>query len=302
MAFLELLKVIFIGIVEGITEWLPISSTGHMLLVDQFLQLDASPEFKEMFFVIIQLGAIIAVIYMYWSKLWPFRIVRDENQRDSKGRPVKKNPKWKDEYRVGPIGISRPVMLMWLKVIVATVPAGILGIFLDDWMDDYAHTPAVIAVALIVYGILFILIEMRNEKREPRITKLSQITYKDALLMGLFQALAIVPGTSRSGATIVGGLTMGISRKLAAEFSFFMGIPLMFGWSIVKLIKFGMHYSVLEFFEMIFGMIVSFIVSVFVIKFLMSYIKKNSFKVFGIYRIALGVIVIAVFAVRAIMQ
>ncbi|MCR5215297.1 MAG: undecaprenyl-diphosphate phosphatase [Eubacterium sp.] len=300
MAFLELLKVIFIGIVEGITEWLPISSTGHMLLVDQFLNLNARPEFKEMFFVIIQLGAIIAVIYMYWSKLWPFRIVRSEKERDSKGRLLSKSPKWRDEYRVGSVGISRPVLLMWIKVIVATIPAGILGLILDDWMEKYAHTPAVIAVALIVYGILFIVIEMRNEKREPRITKLSQISYRDALFLGLFQALAIVPGTSRSGATIVGGLTMGISRKLAAEFSFFMGIPIMFGWSLVKLIKFGMHYSVLEFFEMIFGMVVAFVVSIFVIRFLMNYIKKNSFKVFGIYRIALGLIVILVFIIKAI--
>ena len=300
MAFLELLKNILRGIVEGITEWLPISSTGHMLLVDQFLHFDARPEFKEMFFVIIQLGAIIAVIYMYWSRLWPFRIVRSEKERDSRGRLLSKNPKWKGEYRIGKVGISRPVLLMWVKVIVATIPAGILGLFLDDWMDKYAHTPAVIAIALIVYGVLFILVEKRNEVREPRITKLSEITYKDALFLGLFQALAIVPGTSRSGATIVGGLTMGISRKLAAEFSFFMGIPIMFGWSIVKLIKFGMHYSVLEFFELIFGMVVAFVVSIFVIRFLMNYIKNKSFKVFGIYRIVLGVIVIMVFAISSI--
>ena len=228
MAFLELLKVIFIGIVEGITEWLPISSTGHMLIVDQFLGLKSSPEFKEMFFVVIQLGAIIAVIYMYWSKLWPFRIVR-EGADSGRSEKKKSNAKWKNEYRLGSIGVSRPVLLMWLKVIVATLPAGVIGLLLDDWMEKYAHTPIVIAVALIVYGVLFILIEKRNEKRTPRITKLGQLTYLDALKLGLFQSLAIVPGTSRSGATIVGGLTMGISRKLATEFSFFMSIPLIVG-------------------------------------------------------------------------
>lgn len=294
MAFLELLKVILIGIVEGITEWLPISSTGHMLILDQFLKLNADPEFKEMFFVVIQLGAIIAVIYMYWSKLWPFRIVRPETKSG------KKDSKWKNEYRIGSIGISRPVIMMWVKVLVATVPAGILGLLLDDWMDEYAHTPAVIAVALIVYGILFVLIEKRNVKRAPHITKLGQLTYLDALKLGLFQSLAIVPGTSRSGATIVGGLTMGVSRKLATEFSFFMSIPIMFGWSVVKLIKFGLHYSVLEFFEMMIGLLVSFIVSIFVIKFLIGYIKKNDFKVFGFYRIGLGVIIILIFVIKSI--
>ena len=301
MAFLELLKVIFIGFVEGVTEWLPISSTGHMLLVDQLVHLEASPEFKEMFFVVIQFGAIIAVIYMYWSRLWPFRIVRSEKERDKSGRLLTKTSKWKGEYRIGPVGISRPVLLMWLKVIVATIPAGVVGLLLDKFMNTYAETPIVIAVALIVYGVLFILVEKRNEVREPKITKVSQLSYIDALKLGGFQALAIVPGTSRSGATIVGGLTMGISRKVAAEFSFFMGIPIMFGWSLVKLIKFGFHYSVLEFFEMIFGMVVAFIVSIFVIRFLMGYIKKNSFKFFGLYRIALGVIVIIVFTVKAIM-
>ena len=298
MAFLELLKVILIGIVEGITEWLPISSTGHMLILDEFLKLNADPEFKEMFFVVIQLGAIIAVVYMYWSKLWPFRIVRPETKASKKHG--KKDSKWKNEYRIGSIGVSRPVIMMWVKVIVATVPAGIIGILLDDWMDTYAHTPAVIAVALIVYGILFILIEKRNEKRTPHITKVGQLTYLDALKLGLFQSLAIVPGTSRSGATIVGGLTMGVSRKLATEFSFFMSIPIMFGWSLVKLIKFGFHYSVLEFFEMVFGLVVSFVVSILVIKFLIGYIKKNDFKLFGWYRIGLGAIIIIVFLIKSV--
>ncbi|MCR5632822.1 MAG: undecaprenyl-diphosphate phosphatase [Eubacterium sp.] len=299
MAFIELLKVIFIGIVEGITEWLPISSTGHMLLVDQFLKLQADAEFKEMFFVVIQLGAIIAVIYMYWTKLWPFRLASRDVAVDENGRP---DSKWKNEYVIAGIGISRPVFLMWVKVIVATIPAGILGLLLDDWMDKYAKTPAVIAVALIVYGVLFILVENRNKKRPVKIKRLGQLTYLDALKLGLFQSLAIVPGTSRSGATIVGGLTMGVSRRLATEFSFFMSIPIMFGWSLVKLIKYGFHYSALEFFELLFGMVVAFVVSVLVIKFLIGYIKKHDFKIFGYYRIALGVLVILIFTIKQIVM
>lgn len=298
--FIEILKVIFIGIVEGITEWLPISSTGHMLLVDQFAKLQADQDFKDMFFVVIQLGAIIAVMYMYWGKLWPFRIARDNKIPtviDSKGRK-RKDGKWKNEIRVGSIGISRVILNLWLKVIVATIPAGVIGLLLDDWMDKYAHNAPVIAVQLIVFGVLFILVEKRNEKRDPSISKMSQITYMDALKLGLFQTLAIIPGTSRSGATIVGGLTMGISRRVAAEFSFFMSIPIMFGWSLVKLIKFGFHYTAAQFFELLIGMVVAFFVSVFVIQFLMGYIKKNDFKIFGIYRICLGILVLVVFFVK----
>ena len=301
MAILEILKVIFIGIIEGITEWLPISSTGHMLLVDDLVNLTAKQEFKDMFFVIIQLGAILAVIYIYWSKLWPFRIVKEgSGEERASGRKRKKDGRWKNEIRIGNVGISRVIMILWLKVIVATIPAGILGILLDDWMDKYAHNAPVIAVALIVYGVMFILIENRNESRTPTIKKLNQLTYLDALKLGLFQSLAIIPGTSRSGATIIGGLTMGISRRLAAEFSFFMSIPIMFGWSLVKLIKFGMHYTVLQFCEMLIGMVVSFVVSLFVIQFLMGYIKKNNFKLFGYYRIMLGILVLVVFAVKLI--
>ncbi len=301
MAILEILKVIFIGIIEGITEWLPISSTGHMLLVDDLVNLTAKQEFKDMFFVIIQLGAILAVIYIYWSKLWPFRIVKEgSGEERAAGKKRKKDGRWKNEIRIGNVGISRVIMILWLKVIVATIPAGILGILLDDWMDKYAHNAPVIAVALIVYGVMFILIENRNESRTPTIKKLNQLTYLDALKLGLFQSLAIIPGTSRSGATIIGGLTMGISRRLAAEFSFFMSIPIMFGWSLVKLIKFGMHYTVLQFCEMLIGMVVSFVVSLFVIQFLMGYIKKNNFKLFGYYRIMLGILVLVVFAVKLI--
>ncbi|MCR5103835.1 MAG: undecaprenyl-diphosphate phosphatase [Eubacterium sp.] len=301
MVFVEILKVIFLGMVEGITEWLPISSTGHMILVDQFIKMQSDQEFKDMFFVVIQLGAILAVIYIYWSKLWPFRLTKNTPKPiKTKNGKKRKNPKWKNEIKIGPVCVSRNTMIMWLKVIVASLPAAVIGLLLDDWMDTYAHNAPVIAVALIVYGVLFILVENRNESREPKIKRVDQLTYFDALKLGLFQCLAIVPGTSRSGATIIGGLTMGISRKIAAEFSFFMSIPIMFGWSFVKLIKFGMHYSVLQFVELIFGMVVAFVVSVFVIRFLMGYIKKNNFKLFGYYRIALGLLVFAVFIIQAI--
>ena len=303
MVILELLKVIFLGIIEGITERLPISSTGHMLLADKSMKRNADQDFKDMFFVVIQLGAIIAVIYMYWSKLWPFRMIKDNRPPvivDAKGRK-RKDGRWKNEIRIGSVGISRVILNIWLKVIVATIPAAVIGLLLDDWMDKYAHNAVVIAVQLIVFGVLFILVETRNEDREPKITKLSQLTYLDALKLGLFQMLAIIPGTSRSGATIVGGLTMGISRRLAAEFSFFMSIPIMFGWSLVKLIKFGMHYTPTQFFELLFGMAVAFFVSVLVIQFLMGYIKRNNFKIFGIYRIALGILVIVVTIIGKVM-
>ena len=274
-----------------------------MLLVDKFMKLNADQDFKDMFFVVIQLGAIIAVIYMYWSKLWPFRMIKDNRPPvivDAKGRK-RKDGRWKNEIRIGSVGISRVILNIWLKVIVATIPAAVIGLLLDDWMDKYAHNAVVIAVQLIVFGVLFILVETRNEDREPKITKLSQLTYLDALKLGLFQMLAIIPGTSRSGATIVGGLTMGISRRLAAEFSFFMSIPIMFGWSLVKLIKFGMHYTPTQFFELLFGMAVAFFVSVLVIQFLMGYIKRNNFKIFGIYRIALGILVIVVTIIGKVM-
>ena len=313
MAILEILKVFFIGIVEGVTEWLPISSTGHMLLVDYFLKLDASQEFKDMFFVVIQLGAIMAVVILYWKKLWPFRIIRDTSAgglidesddhplsanagRRSSGNVKRSavNKRRKNEIYFGSVAVNKSILQLWLKVIIATIPAAVMGLLLDDWMDKYAHTPGVIAVALIVYGILFILVEDKNETRKPRLIKLSKLTYKDALFLGLFQTLAIVPGTSRSGATIVGGLSMGISRKVAAEFSFFMSIPIMFGWSLVKIIKFGLHFSGFEILQLLLGMIVSFAVSIFVIKFLMGYIKKHDFKIFGYYRIILGLLMIIV--------
>jgi len=274
---LELFKVVILGIVEGITEWLPISSTGHMLLFDLFLKLKSPDDFKTMFFVVIQLGAILAVVMVYWSQLWPWK--RAEN---------------------GQITTSRSTIRLWGKVLVATLPAAVVGFALDDFIDAHMHKPVIIALALIIFGIWFILIEDWNKKRRPAIRKLSQITYRDALLIGAFQMLALVPGVSRSGATIIGMLVMGVSRGLAARFSFFMSIPVMFGASFLKLVKFGFHFTGFQVVELFIGMVVAFVVSVLVIKFLMEYIKKHDFKVFGWYRIALGILVLLVFGLRAI--
>ena len=274
---LELFKVVILGIVEGITEWLPISSTGHMLLFDLFLKLKAPDDFKTMFFVVIQLGAILAVVMVYWSQLWPWK--RAEN---------------------GQITTSRSTIRLWGKVLVATLPAAVVGFALDDFIDAHMHKSVIIALALIIFGIWFILIEDWNKKRRPAIRKLSQITYRDALLIGAFQMLALVPGVSRSGATIIGMLVMGVSRGLAARFSFFMSIPVMFGASFLKLVKFGFHFTGFQVVELFIGMVVAFVVSVLVIKFLMEYIKKHDFKVFGWYRIALGILVLLVFGLRAI--
>ena len=281
MYFLEILKVIFVGIIEGITEWLPISSTGHMLLVDEFLKMRMSEDFRKMFFVVIQLGAILAVVFIFWDKLWPFK-------RSTK--PGKE----------GTITVNKKIISLWVRVIIATVPAAIIGLLLDDWMDEHMHKPWIIAIFLILYGVWFIWVEERNRHRRPRVKKLLKVTYLDALKMGLFQCLSIIPGTSRSGATIIGGLETGLSRRVAAEYTFFMGIPIMFGWSVVKLIKFGFHYTFFEFFELILGMVVAFCVSLAVIKFLMDYLKKHNFKLFGYYRIALGVLVLIVFGIKAI--
>ena len=281
MIFLEILKIIFLGIVEGVTEWLPISSTGHMLIVDQFLHLRMSEGFKEMFFVVIQLGAILAVVYMYWDKLWPVK-------RGSKGE----------------LGVNKNIIDMWLKVIVACIPAVIMGFFFDDWMEAHFYNPIVISIALIVYGVWFIWIETRNKGRKAKITKMSRLDFKTALLIGCFQVLALVPGTSRSGATIIGGLTLGLSRQLAASFTFFLGIPVMFGASVLKIFKYvtsdGFSLKAYEVFSLLLGMLVAFGVSVVVIKYFMEYIKKHDFKVFGYYRIALGIIVLLIFGIKAI--
>lgn len=272
--FIEILKVIFLGIVEGITEWLPISSTGHMLLVDEFLKLNVSDSFKEMFFVVIQLGAILAVVLLFWNKMFPF-------QFKDKSKPV----------------IKAETFSLWFKVVVACIPGAVVTLLFDDYIEAHLHTPVVIALTLIIYGIAFIFIEDWNKKRTPRVKNLTDITYKTAFIIGLFQVLSIIPGTSRSGSTIIGALLIGVSRVAAAEFTFFLAVPVMFGLSAIKLLKFGLAFTGAELIILLVGMAVAFIVSVIVIKFLMSYIKKHDFKVFGWYRIALGIIVLLYFMV-----
>lgn len=273
--FIEILKVIFLGIVEGITEWLPISSTGHMLIVDEFLQINMSESFKEMFFVIIQLGAILAVVVIFWNKMFPF-------QFQDKTQPV----------------IKKDIFSLWFKVVVACIPGAIVTILLDDYIEAHLHTPVVIAIALICYGIAFIWIENWNKSRTPKICTLPDITYQTALMIGLFQVLSIIPGTSRSGATIIGALLIGVSRVAAAEFTFFLAVPVMFGLSALKILKFGFSFSSAELLTLSLGMAAAFLVSVIVIKFLMSYIKEHNFKVFGWYRIVLGIIVWLYFSIR----
>ena len=270
--FIELLKVIFLGIVEGITEWLPVSSTGHMLLVDEFLQLDASQAFKDMFFILIQLGAILAVVVLFWHKMLPFQV-------KERAKPI-----WKKD-----------TLLLWLKVIVACIPGAVVTLLFDDYIEAHLHTPNVIAAALIVYGIAFILVENWNKTRRPRIRTLADVDYSTALLIGMFQVLSIIPGTSRSGSTIIGALILGVSRVAAAEFTFFLAVPAMFGMSALKLLKFGFSFTGAELVMLLLGMVVAFLVSLGVIKFLMDYIRKHDFRAFGWYRIALGVLVLVYF-------
>ena len=270
--FVEIVKVVFLGIVEGITEWLPISSTGHMILVDEFIQMNVSQDFKDMFFVVIQLGAILAVVLLFWGKMWPF-------QFKDKTKPL----------------VKMDIISMWLKVVVACIPGAVVTILFDDWIEAHLHTPVVIAAMLVIFGIAFILIENWNKTRTPKILALEDITYKTAFLIGLFQVLSIIPGTSRSGSTIVGALLIGVSRVAAAEFTFFLAVPVMFGLSLLKLLKFGFVFTGPELMTLVIGSVVAFVVSVLVIKFLMSYIKKHDFKVFGWYRIVLGIIVLAYF-------
>ena len=272
--FIEILKVILLGIIEGVTEWLPVSSTGHILLLDEFIKLNMSDAFKSMFTVVIQLGAILAVVVIYWNKVWPFK---------------------KGQSHL--ISISKSKMIMWAKIIVACIPAAIIGIKFDDYIEEHFYNYFVISLALIIFGILFIIIENRNkESHKKLVDSIDKITYKQAFSVGLFQVIAAVfPGTSRSGATILGGIAIGLSRTIAAEFTFFLAIPTMFGASLLKLVKFGFSFTAMEAFVLLLGTAVSFIVSVITIKFLMNYIKNNDFKVFGYYRIALGVLVLIYF-------
>lgn len=276
--FIEMLKVIFLGIVEGITEWLPISSTGHMLLVDEFVKLNASESFKEMFFFVIQLGAIFAVVVLFWRKMWPFKKKTSDDGKNPVGSVLKKD-----------------VWSLWFKVVIACIPGAVVTIAFDDYIEEHLHTPLVIAITLIFYGIAFIVIERWNKTKTPKVETLSDITYKTAFLIGLFQILSIIPGTSRSGSTIIGALLIGVSRVAAAEFTFFLAVPVMFGMSALKMLKLGFAMTSAEAVILVIGMIVAFVVSLLVIKFLMGYIKKHDFQVFGWYRIVLGILVLIYF-------
>lgn len=272
MDILLLIKTILLGIVEGITEWLPISSTGHLILADEFIKLNMSDAFMEMFNVVIQLGAIMAVVVLYFHKLNPFSPKKDRSEK-------------------------KDTILLWTKVILAVLPAAVIGIPLDDWLDEHFYNPPVVAATLIIYGILFIVVENRNRRNHRRFLEdLDRLSYPMALAIGGFQVLSLIPGTSRSGATILGGILIGCSRTVAAEFSFFLGIPVMFGASLLKIVKFGFHFTGIEIAVLLTGMLVSFLVSIVAIKFLLGYIKHNDFKVFGVYRIVLGILVIAYFA------
>ncbi len=270
MNVIEWLKVLLLGIVEGITEWLPISSTGHMILVNEFIHLNVSDAFMEMFLVVIQLGAILAVVVLYFGKLWPFTT-------PSKG--------W----------IKKDTWSLWFKVLVAVLPAAIIGLPFDDKIDKLFYNYQTVAFTLILYGVLFIIIENYNKGRKPRVKSFKQLSYPMAVFIGVFQVLALIPGTSRSGATILGATLLGTSRYIAAEFSFFLAIPVMFGASLLKLVKFGFHFTGTEAAILIVGMVTAFVVSVLAIKFLMGYIKKNDFKAFGYYRIILSALVIIYF-------
>lgn len=269
MSFIEIIKVIFLGIVEGVTEWLPISSTGHMYLVDEFIKLDITPEFREMFMVVIQLGAILSVVVLFWNKLFPYSFKQKK--------------------------VNYQTINLWFKIIVSCLPAAVLGLLFDDFFDKHFYNHVVISITLILYGILFIVIEKWNESRIPTVTKLKRLPYKSALIIGLFQVLSLIPGTSRSGATILGALLIGTSRTVAAEFTFFLAIPIMFGASLLKMVKFGFHYTSVEVATLLLGCSVAFIVSLFSIKFLMNYVKKHNFTFFGYYRIILGVVVLLLF-------
>lgn len=293
MDIFEWLKVIFLGIVEGITEWLPISSTGHMILVDEFVELNVSEAFWRMFEVVIQLGAVMAVVVLDFEKLWPFH--KNQPDRVSNWNYISNNTRLATLQKFADKYVDMNKIVLWMKILVSCVPAIIVGLPFDDWIEDKFYNYVVVAIMLIVYGIFFILIENYNKKRKASRTKLHDITFKDALFIGMFQVLALIPGTSRSGATIIGGILLGMSRKLAAEYTFFLAIPVMFGASLLKLVKFGLAFTATEVLILIVGMVVAFAVSILAIKFLMGYIKKHDFKVFGWYRIVLGVIVLAYF-------
>lgn len=278
MSLVEVLKVIVLGIVEGFTEWLPISSTGHMILVDEIIHLDQGEAFKDVFLVVIQLGAILAVVVMYFHKLNPFSPTKSSRQKDA-------------------------TWALWIKIIIACIPAAVLGLLLDDWMEAHLYNAYVVAAALIIYGVLFIVLENSSICSSPKINRVGQISARTAFLIGMVQLLALIPGTSRSGSTILGAMVLGCSRGAAAEFSFFLGIPVMVGASLLKLVKYfaaGNALSGAQIFYTVLGMLIAFVVSVYSIQFLMSYVRRHDFKFFGYYRIILGVIVVAYFGITAL--
>ena len=279
---MDIIKSIILGIIEGITEWLPISSTGHLIIADEFIKLGMTDEFMEMFNVVIQLGAILAVVVIFWNKMWPFTADKTKGYNYiTKGNGL----------------IKRDVMDMWFKVIAAMLPAAIVGIPFDNYFEKHFHNWQVVSAALIVYGVLFIVIEKINKNRKPKVNSIPELSYKTALLIGCFQALSLIPGTSRSGSTILGAMILGVSRVAGAEFSFFLAVPVMFGASLIKLLKFGFMFTGMELAVLAVGTLTSFIVSVIAIKFLISYVRRHDFSLFGYYRIALGVIVIAYFLI-----
>lgn len=272
ISFIELVKTVILGIVEGLTEWLPISSTGHMILVDAFIKLDVPKQFMDMFLVVIQLGAILAVVVLNFERLNPFS-------------------SWKTHRE------KQETYSLWGKVIFACIPAAVIGLLFNKFMEEHFMTAPVVAATLIIYGVLFIIVENWNRNRHPRIQELRELDYRTAFIIGLFQVLSLVPGTSRSGATILGGIILGTSRTVAAEFTFFLAIPVMFGASLLKMVKFGWHYTGAEILIMVIGMATAFLVSILSIKFLMRYIQNNDFKPFGWYRIILGILVVLYFVV-----
>lgn len=276
MNFIEILKVLLFGIVEGYTEWLPISSTGHLILVEDIVKLNQPEEFWSVFLVVIQLGAILAVVFLYWSKLWPF---------SRKKTPAQQRGTW----------------ILWSKILLACIPAAAIGLPLDDFLDAHLYNSTVVALMLILYGVIFIWLERRNQGREFSIQRTSELSYRTALLIGVFQCLSLIPGTSRSGSTIIGAMLLGCARPVAAEFSFFLGIPVMCGASLLRILKHGLSFTGEQWFILLFGMLVSFVVAVLTIRYLMTYIRKHDFTVFGYYRIVLGVIVLLFFGIKALL-
>ena len=277
ITIIEILKSILFGIVEGVTEWLPVSSTGHMILLNEFVKLNVSPEFWDLFLVVIQLGAILAVVILFWKTIWPFKKVKTRSGKTK-------------------IIFRQSILILWLKVLVACIPAAVVGILFDDWIDEHFYNPTVVSIMLILVGVLFIIIETVNKNKVPRVDRLRDLTFKDAFLIGLFQLIAaIFPGTSRSGATILGGLMIGVSRTVASKFTFILAIPVMFGASLLKIVKYGFRFSGYELIILGVGMLVAFLVSILIISFLMSYIRKHDFRIFGVYRIILGALVLLYF-------